>query len=281
MSTKTTISWTERTWNAITGCAEVSPGCDNCYARRIAERFTQHFPNGFNVTMWPERLREPLTWRKPQMVFANSMADMFHRDVPEHFIHRILDTVGQCPQHVFQVLTKRPERALVAMRSYYAGLHKSLCPFPNLWLGVSVESPRFFGRIATLRQIPAAVRFISFEPWLGPLPPEAMPPVTALQGIHWCILGGESGPGARPCPLDDLRALAWLGQQAGAAVFVKQLGEHWSRAQDPRPTKPDGKIDAKGEVLDFYPDDLKIRCWPTVTPTSDAGPLFSEENLNA
>jgi protein gp37 len=273
-STNTTIAWTDATWNPVTGCTKVSPGCDNCYAERIANQRRNVFPNGFNVTLHPGRLDEPKKWRKPSRVFANSMSDLFHRDVPEQFIYQVLDVIGACPQHQFQVLTKRPERALHVMRRYYETLAPNLCPFSNLWLGVSVEDCRRMARIGTLRQIPAAIRFISFEPWLGPLEAKDMPPVSYLEGIHWAILGAESGPGARPCPLDDLRALMWLARQAGAAVFVKQMGEHWARSQDPRPTKPDtGKFDSKGEVMDFWECEFRVQEWPQTVASAD-GPLF-------
>lgn len=182
---RTSIEWTDETWNPVTGCDKVSAGCRHCYAERIAERFrgTAAFPVGFDLRLRPERLEQPLRWRKPRTVFVNSMSDLFHEGVPDAFIHRVFEVMAQADRHRFQVLTKRDSRL--------QALAPEL-PWPgNVWMGVSVESSRWLPRVEALRTVPAAVRFLSCEPLLGPL-------CMNLDGIDWVIAGGESGPGARP-----------------------------------------------------------------------------------
>lgn len=209
------IEWTEATWNPTTGCTKVSPGCDRCYAERLALRFPKTFPNGFALTTRPAALELPLRWKRPRIIFVNSMSDLFHSEVPESYIADVFDVMRRCPQHTFQVLTKRAER-----------LHRLAprLPWPsNVWMGVSIESPKYRWRIDYLRNTPAAVRFVSAEPLL-----EALPALD-LQGIHWLIAGGESQPGARSCNLDWLRDLRDQCAAAGTAYFLKQLGGHPSK----------------------------------------------------
>lgn len=215
VATTSNIEWTEMTWNPVTGCTKVSPGCDRCYAEKVAHRFPATFPNGFNVTLRPHALDLPRHWRRPRLVFVNSMSDLFHQRVPEAFIRQVFDVMAGCPQHTFQVLTKRAERlARVAPR----------LPWPsNVWMGVSVESAAYRWRIEYLRKVPAAVRFVSAEPLLDALP--ELP----LEGIHWLIAGGESQAGARPAQLKWFRDLRRQCQRAGVAFFLKQLGGHPSK----------------------------------------------------
>lgn len=181
---QTSIEWTDATWNPVTGCDKVSPGCFNCYAERQALRLRRTnvpgYQNGFAVTMHPDRLEQPARWRKPRRVFVNSMSDLYHRQAPPEFVAEIHRIIAATPQHTYQILTKRPHRTLA--------LAEQLEWPNNLYLGVSVAALRYAFRINTLRQIPAAVRFISAEPLL------AARPGLDLAGIHWLIAGGESGP---------------------------------------------------------------------------------------
>jgi protein gp37 len=209
------IEWTEATWNPTSGCTKVSPGCDRCYAERITRRFPQTFPNGFALTLRPDSLDTPIRWKRPRTIFVNSMSDLFHRDVPEAYISQVFDVMARTPQHTYQVLTKRAERL--------ARMAKRL-PWPsNLWMGVSVESDAFGWRIDSLRRVPAAVRFLSAEPLLGPLPN------LDLTGIHWLIAGGESQTGCRPADEDWFVDLRDQCTRAGVAFFLKQLGGHPSK----------------------------------------------------
>ncbi len=209
------IEWTEATWNPTSGCTKVSPGCDRCYAERITKRFPQSFPNGFALTLRPDALDIPLRWRQPRTIFVNSMSDLFHADVPEDYLQLVFDVMRRTPHLTYQILTKRAERlARVARR----------LPWPhNVWLGVSVESPAFAWRIEFLREVPAAVRFISAEPLLAPLP------ALNLQGIDWLIAGGESQSGCRPADVSWFRDLRDQCVIAGVAFFLKQLGGHPSK----------------------------------------------------
>lgn len=209
------IEWTEATWNPTVGCTKVSPGCDRCYAERIAHRFPKTFPNGFDLTLRPAMLDLPRRWSRPRVVFVNSMSDLFHADVPESYIRQVFDVMADCPRHTFQVLTKRAERlARMAPR----------LPWPsNVWMGVSVESAPFTWRVDYLRKVPAAVRFVSAEPLLSGLPR------LNLGGIHWLIAGGESQSGARPADLAWFRDLRDQCAAADVAFFLKQLGGHPSK----------------------------------------------------
>jgi protein gp37 len=168
VSGRSAIEWRQATWNPVTGCSKVSPGCANCYAETFAERFRgvpgHHFEQGFELRLWPERLDQPLRWRKPKLIFVNSMSDLFHPGIPEWFVERVWGTMQQAHWHTFQVLTKRPERMPRLMRQ----LHLQDPPLPNVWIGTSIENHRFVHRADHLRRTPAAVRFISAEPLLGP-----------------------------------------------------------------------------------------------------------------
>lgn len=203
------------TWNPVTGCTKVSPGCDRCYAEKVAQRFPSTFPNGFDVTLRPRALEAPLHWKRPRVIFVNSMSDLFHADVPEAFIRRVFEVMEACPQHTFQILTKRAERlARLAPR----------LPWPShVWMGVSIESGQFEWRANYLRRVPAAVRFVSAEPLLGPLE------TLDLAGIHWVIAGGESQAGARPASLTWFRQLRDQCIRARVPFFLKQLGGHPSK----------------------------------------------------
>ena len=214
------IEWTDATWNPVTGCTQVSPGCGHCYAKTFAERFRgvpgHPYERGFDLQLRPERLDQPLRWAKPRTIFVNSMSDLFHPDVPENYIAEVFEVMHAAPRHRFQVLTKRAERL--------AELAPSL-PWPdNVWMGVSVESQHWTSRIDHLRETPAAVKFLSCEPLLGPLDLE-------LDGIDWVIVGGESGPGARPMQPAWARGIRDQCAEAGTPFFFKQWGAHNERGQ--------------------------------------------------
>jgi protein gp37 len=258
MATSSSIEWTEKTWNVVTGCDRISAGCDNCYALTLAKRLkgmgSAKYQNdgdprtsgpGFALTVHPDSLDEPLRWRKPTTVFVNSMSDLFHARVPREFIASVWRTMERTPQHTYQVLTKRPERM--------PRILADLPVLPNVWLGTSIESDRFTRRADALRATPAAVRFISAEPLLGPLPS------LDLTGIDWLIAGGESGPGSRPMDLDWVRDLIARCRQSGTAPFVKQLGT----------LQATGPKDKKGGNWSTWPDDLRVREYPA-TPAADA-----------
>jgi protein gp37 len=223
------------TWNPVTGCSKVSPGCAHCYAETFAERWRgtvgHHFEQGFDLRLRPERLLQPISWRKPRTVFVNSMSDLFHEDIPEYYIRRVFEVMGEASQHVFQVLTKRDQRMLELGSTF---------DWPsNVWMGVSVENRRFVHRVDALRQIPAAVRFISAEPLLGPL--EGLD----LGGVDWLIAGGESGPGHRRLDLDWVRDLRDRCGEEDVAFFFKQVGG--------RSPKAGGRL-LDGRTWDEYPE---------------------------
>jgi protein gp37 len=208
------IEWTEVTWNPVTGCSKISAGCANCYAERMARRLRamgqSNYARGFEVTAHEHMLDRPLAWRRPCTVFVNSMSDLFHEAVPDEFIQRVFATMRAADWHQFQLLTKRSGR-----------LRRLACHLEwpaNVWAGVSVESADYVWRIDDLRAVPAAVRFLSLEPLLGPLPD------LDLTGIDWVIVGGESGPGARPLEQDWVRDIRDQCQRAGVPFFFKQWG---------------------------------------------------------
>ena len=208
------IEWTESTWNPITGCTKISAGCAHCYAERMAKRLhamgQPNYRNGFEVTCHPDVLGMPLKWKKSQMIFVNSMSDLFHKTVPVRFIEEIFFTMNQARWHTFQILTKRADRLLqLAPRLKWT---------PNVWMGVTVENSRHVDRIDRLREVPAAVRFLSLEPLLGPLPE------LNLTNIDWVIVGGESGPGARPMDPAWVTDLRDQCLDANVAFFFKQWG---------------------------------------------------------
>lgn len=300
MSENSSIEWTDTTWNPVTGCTKVSPGCAHCYAETFAERFRgvpgHPFEQGFDLKLWPERLTKPFTWKKPRKVFVNSMSDLFHEDVPSEFVDRVFAVMALTPQHTYQVLTKRPERMREwanderrttkveqAMREfrpeppprhwYHAPVNHAPWPLPNVWLGTSVENQHWADvRIPELLATPAAVRFLSCEPLLGPL--DLRPWLTRvptsgdgwrLTGgtalaiadivLDWVIVGGESGPGARPFDLAWARSLVSQCRAAGVAVFVKQLGA--------KPALTSIRLKSrKGGEMGEWPEDLRVREWP-------------------
>jgi protein gp37 len=220
MSDRSDIEWTDATWNPVTGCTQVSPGCDHCYAKAFAERFQgvpgHPYEQGFRLILRPERLDLPLHWKRPRRIFVNSMSDLFHRDVPDDYIFRVFETMNRADQHVFQVLTKRSARL--------ARLGSRLPWAPHIWIGVSVETNRYAWRVDQLRKVPAYVRFISAEPLLGPLDE------VNLDGIHWVITGGESGLGHRPCEADWVRDLRDRCLSQNIAYFHKQWGGRTPKA---------------------------------------------------
>ena len=208
------IEWTEATWNPVTGCTKISPGCRNCYAERLSKRLkamgVAQYANEFSLTLHPESLDLPLRWKKPKRVFVNSMSDLFQRGIPFDFIQDVFAVMVEASRHQFQILTKRPEIALE-----YA---KKLRWPANIWLGTSVENQHYVHRVHTLTRIPARVRFLSVEPLLGPI--SRLP----LRGIDWVIVGGESGPGARPMREPWVTQIRNRCQSFGVPFFFKQWG---------------------------------------------------------
>lgn len=227
MAGLTDIEWTDATWNPVSGCSMISPGCTNCYAMRMAARLQSMDHPSYRgmirksggrpvwtgkVKLLPEALKVPLSWKKPRKIFVNSMSDLFQDDVPSEFIEEIWETMISASQHVYQILTKRPDN----MKRIVAEL--DLKPAPHIWLGTSVENENYADRVAILRNIPAAIRFVSFEPLLGPVGP------VDLDGIHWAIVGGESGPNSRPIEqkwVDEIKAQC---RKFDTAFFFKQWG---------------------------------------------------------
>ena len=218
MADNTAIEWTNATWNPVTGCTKIGIGCDNCYAERFAERFRgvkgHPYEHGFDLMLRPERLDQPLKWRRSRMIFVNSMSDVFHKDVPVDFIDRVFDTMEEADQHVFQVLTKRSS----LMRRYVNARYQGGKAPDHIWLGTSVENNSKISRIRHLRETNAVVRFLSLEPLIGPIED------LDLDGIHWVIVGGESGPGARPIDPDWVRDIRDRCLDAGVPFFFKQWG---------------------------------------------------------
>lgn len=310
---ETSIEWTDATWNPVAGCSIVSPGCHNCYAMTMAARLEAmgqdkyrgltKKPNGKalwtgKITLDEKALEAPLKWKKPKRVFVNSMSDLFHEDVPDEFIDRVFSRMLLTPQHVYQVLTKRPARMLEWVMDDGEGRQGAMCywammdhemdeseilrrsgggvawPLPNVWLGVSVEDQqRADERIPLLLQTPAAVRFLSCEPLLGPIElghlrrgeDDAFNCLDGIGGpnIDWCIVGGESGHGARPCNLSWIRSIVDQCKAAGVSCFVKQLGSKSVETQQ----GPDGWAkrvinDKKGGDINEWPEDLRVRDFP-------------------
>lgn len=214
MALRSGIEWTESTWNPVTGCDKVSPGCKYCYAEKMAKRLQAmgqpNYRNGFKVTLQPKMLELPLQWKRPQKIFVNSMSDLFHNDVPFEYIQNVFDVMRRANWHCFQVLTKRAERL--------AELGSKIEWPPNVWMGVSVENSDYTFRIDYLRKTKAKVKFLSLEPLLGPLPK------LNLRGIDWVIVGGESGHRARPMAPDWVINIRDQCDRAGVAFFFKQWG---------------------------------------------------------
>jgi len=218
MSDKSAIEWTDATWNPVTGCTKISAGCDNCYAARFSERFRgvagHPFETGFDLTLRPERLSQTLDWKRPRMIFVNSMSDLFHKEIPSTHISRVFDTMERADWHIYQVLTKRSSLLRKFVNERYQAGRAPL----HIWLGVSVENSTAVGRISHLRGANAGIRFLSIEPLIGPIGK------LDLDGIDWVIVGGESGPGARHI---DPRWVTEIRDQcvrAKVAFFFKQWG---------------------------------------------------------
>ena len=214
MAGRSHIEWTEATWNPVTGCTKVSAGCKNCYAERLALRLqlmgNRRYQNGFRLTLHEDVVDLPRSWRSGRMIFVNSMSDLFHRDVPLEFIRRVFETMRECPQHVFQILTKRSER----LQKIASGIDWP----PNVWIGVSVENAAVLPRVDDLRVVPAAVRFLSCEPLIGSLVG------IDLRNVHWVIVGGESGFGARPMKIEWVREIFRECRKQKVPFFFKQWG---------------------------------------------------------
>lgn len=214
MGIDSAIEWTDATWNPVTGCTKVSPGCAHCYAERLAHRLrgmgNPRYAHGFALTLHPDQLTLPLGWRRPRRIFVNSMSDLFHEKIPDEYLCRVFDVMRKADWHVFQIFTKRSARL--------AAIAHVLPWSDNVWQGVSVESAQYVSRIGHLQAVPAAVRFLSIEPLLGPIP--ELP----LEGIHWVIVGGESGGGRRPVDPDWVRSIRDQCIRADVPFFFKQWG---------------------------------------------------------
>ena len=218
MGAKSAIEWTDATWNPVTGCTKITRGCDHCYAERFAERFRgtpgHPFKDGFDLKLRPERLFQPLSWKRPRRVFVNSMSDLFHKEIPATFIDRVFDTMEATDRHIFQVLTKRSSLMMTYLRRRYG----SRAAPQHIWCGVSVEDHTATTRIRHLRQTPISTRFLSIEPLLGPIGN------VDLEGIAWVIVGGESGPKARPMQLAWVIDIRDRCKREGVPFFFKQWG---------------------------------------------------------
>jgi len=218
MAANSDIEWTDATWNPVTGCTKISAGCDNCYAERFSERFRgvpgHPFQNGFDLTLRPERLTQPLEWRKPKMIFVNSMSDLFHKEIPAEFIGRVFDTMERADWHTFQVLTKRSSLMRNFLRRRYGGRSGPR----HIWCGISIEDGTKLSRVQHLQGTPAGTRFLSIEPLIDRVGK------INLNGIDWVIVGGESGPRARYMDPSWVREIRDQCQEAGVAFFFKQWG---------------------------------------------------------
>lgn len=238
MSDHSSIEWTDATWNPVTGCDKISAGCKNCYAETFAERFRgvpgHPFEQGFDLRLWPERLELPLKWKQPRLIFVNSMSDLFHKDVPDDFIWKVFETMCKAKHHMFQVLTKRSERLY-----QWVANHFHLVP-KNIWLGVSVENHPATFRIGHLQKAPAQIRFLSIEPLIGPVYLDE----SFLRGIHWVIVGGESGHRARKIDPEWVYNIRKQCLQYSVPFFFKQWG-----AYDPSSGRKVGKK-AAGRILE-------------------------------
>lgn len=247
MSTQSKIEWTEQTWNPATGCTKISPGCKHCYAETMARRLqamgTPGYDNGFKLSLMPERLSQPLTRKKPTMYFVNSMSDLFHEDIPDQYLEQVFDVIRQTPHHTYQILTKRATR----MREFCMGRHVP----ENVWLGVTVED-REYGvpRIDELRHIPAKIRFLSVEPLLEHLG------LIDLSNIHWVIVGGESGPKARPMKPEWVSSIRRQCENSGSSFFFKQWGT-WGADGVKRNKHLNGRT-LDGAIWDSYPVTAEI-----------------------
>jgi protein gp37 len=244
MGVGTSIEWVDTTWNPLTGCTKVSPGCKNCYAERMSRRLRlmgqRNYANEFALAIHPHMLGVPLKWKKPKRIFVNSMSDLYHRDVPEEFILRVFDTMTRADWHTYKILTKRADRL--------EALSPKLPWADHIWQGVSVENADYTFRIDHLRRTAAKVKFLSIEPLLGPIPD------LDLTGIHWVIVGGESGPGCRPMAIDWVMQIKDRCDAAGVPLFFKQTGEKLARQMRFKSKK--GCDDAE------WPDEWRVRRFP-------------------
>lgn len=239
------IAWTEETLNVTTGCTKVSPGCKNCYAERIAKQFwgDRKFSD---ILLHEDKIEAPLHWKKPRVIFVDSMSDLFHDVIPFEFVTKLFMMMAKCPQHTFQILTKRPER----MADYFQDdltLPPNCVGLANVWLGVSVENEDYVGRIRTLQMIPAAIRWISFEPLIGPVGP------LDLRGIDWVVVGGESGTSARTMDIAWVLDIKRQCEEQGVKFFMKQL----SQKDFPNIYKD----------FDVFPKNIRLREYPDVKTT--------------
>ena len=244
MATKSSIEWTEATWNPVTGCTKISPGCKHCYAERMSLRLQamgqRNYANGFDLTLHERMLEKPLSWKKPQLIFVNSMSDLFHDEVPMDFILKVFKVMRRASWHQFQVLTKRSQRLLE--------LNSQIDWPDNVWMGVSVENQDYTFRIDHLRKTDAVTKFLSLEPLLGPLSG------LNLNGINWVIVGGESGPGARPMLEDWVSQIRDQCDVASVPLFVKQMGGSWAQVNKAK--------SKKGGNMSEWRTDLRIRDYP-------------------
>jgi len=244
------IEWTDATWNPVTGCSKISPGCKHCYAERMARRLQAmgqpNYANGFEVTLQPHMLELPLEWKRPRRIFVNSMSDLFHQDVPLSFIKKVFSVMRRANWHQYQLLTKRSERLLE--------VSPLLTWEPHIWIGVSVENDDYISRIDDLRKTGADVKFLSLEPLLGPLRK------LNLRGIDWVIVGGESGPGARPMNPDWVRDIRDQCLRANVPFFFKQWGGQFK--------KRTGRV-LDGRTWDQMPQDFQapMESFPILAPT--------------
>jgi protein gp37 len=239
MATNSSIEWTESTWNPLTGCTKISPGCQHCYAERMALRLQAmgqpNYSNGFKLTMHAQAIELPLRWKKPQTIFVNSMSDLFHKSVPVDFVLRTFDVMQRADWHQYQILTKRSERLLE--------LSPLLPWMPHMWMGVSVENEKYTFRIDHLRKTAAKVKFLSLEPLLGPLPD------LDLEGMHWVIVGGESGPGARRMDPEWVTGIRDQCAKSNVPFFFKQWGGV---------NKKKSGRELEGRTWDQMPDTLQL-----------------------
>jgi protein gp37 len=253
MAEYSAIEWTDSTWNPVTGCTKISPGCAHCYAEAFAERWRgvkgHPYEQGFDLKLWPQRLNLPFTWKEPRIIFVNSMSDLFHKDVPDNFIAQVFDVMSRADHHIFQVLTKRSERMMQWCQANYKD---KLIP-KNIWLGVSVENQKFTWRIEQLQKTPAQTRFLSLEPLLGPIDLTE----SLLKGIHWAIVGGESGPMARPMDPGWARSIRGACKKFDVPFFFKQWGA-FSPSGERVGKKAAGRI-LDGKVWNQMPKEFEER----------------------
>lgn len=251
------IGWTGNTWNVVTGCDQIPgregrpSGCDNCYAKRLNDTRLIANPKSVRygvpfetVLIHRNRLDMPIKWKTGARIFVNSLSDLFHRDVPDNFICEVFDVMRRAQQHTFQILTKRPERMRRFVQKVLPAEARVL---PNVHLGVSISTADDAWRARMLNETPAAVHFLSLEPLLGPIPAEI------VASSEWVIVGGESGPGARPVDEQWLRDIVRTARQARVPVFVKQLGSVWAKAH---------RLSGKADDMEQWPDDLRLQEFP-------------------